>query len=59
MTIVQVLTQQVERVNALESEIKSREQLLTKVEVDLNATQEALEKEKKDLNKKEKHLMSS
>ena len=56
MTIVQVLTQQVERVYALESEIKAREQLLTKVEVDLNATKEALEKEKENLNKKEKAL---
>ena len=56
MTIVQVLTQQVERVNAFESEIKAREQLLTKAEVDLNSTKEALEKEKESLKEKEKAL---
>ena len=56
MTIVQVLTQQVERVNALESEMKAREQLLTKAEVDLSATKEALEKEKESLQEKEKAL---
>ena len=56
MTIVQVLTQQVERVNALEIEIKAKEQLLTKAEGNLIATKEALEKEKESLQEKEKAL---
>ena len=55
-TIVQVLTQQVERVNTLESEIKSKEQVIEKAEVDLNVTKEALKKEKESLKQKEKAL---
>ena len=54
MTIVQVLTQQVERVNDLESEIKAKEQLIKKAEVDLNEAKEALQKEKENLKEKEK-----
>ena len=54
MTIVQVLTQQVERVNALESDIKSKEQLIKQAEADLNVTKEALKKEKQSLEEKEK-----
>ena len=42
MTIVQVLTQQVERVNDLESEIKSKEHLIKKTEADLNLAKEEL-----------------
>ena len=56
MTIVQVLTQQVERVNNLESEIKEKEQLMKKTEVDLNFTKEALIKEKESLKEKEKAM---
>ena len=40
MTIVQVLTQQVERVNNLECELKTKEQLIKKAEVDLDMTKE-------------------
>ena len=54
MTIVQVLTQQVERVNNLESEIATREQLIKKAEVDLNVTKESLKREKESLEEKEK-----
>jgi hypothetical protein len=54
MTIVQVLTQQVERVNDLESEIATREQLIKKAEVDLNVTKESLKREKESLEEKEK-----
>ena len=56
MTIVQVLTQQVERVNTLEREINSKEQLIEKAEVDLNVAKEALKKEKASLEVKEKAL---
>ena len=54
MTIVQVLTQQVEKVNALESDIKSKEQLIKQAEADLNVTKEALKKKKQSLEEKEK-----
>ena len=54
MTIVQVLTQQVERVTDLESEIKAKEQCIQKAEVDLDETREALKKEKERLKEKEK-----
>ena len=54
MTIVQVLTQQVERVNDLESEIKAKEQMIKKAEVDLNVSKEALKVEKDSLEEKEK-----
>ena len=47
MTIVEVLPQQVERVNNLESEMKAKEQLVIKAELDLNVTKIALEKEEK------------
>ena len=47
ITIVQVLTQQVERVNDLESEIKSKEEVIKNAEVDLNVSKEALKKEKR------------
>ena len=56
MTIVQVLTQQVERVNNLESEIKAKEQLIANAEVDLDITKEALKKEKERLEEKEKAI---
>ena len=56
MTIVQVLTQQVERVNDLESEIKSKEEVIKNAEVDLNVSKEALKKEKASLEAKEKAL---
>ena len=56
MTIVQVLTQQVERVNDLESEVKEKEQLIKKAEVDLKDTKEALRKEKESLEVKEKAI---
>ena len=56
MTIVQVLTQQVERVNDLESKIKAKEQMLDNAEVDLNITKEALKKEREILEEKEKAL---
>ena len=46
-TIVQVLTQQVERVNDLESEMKAKEEPLQKAEIDLNLTKEALKTEKR------------
>ena len=45
MTIVQVLTQQVERVNKLESEMKEKEELFQKAEADCIVTKEALKKE--------------
>ena len=47
MTIVEVLPQQVERVNNLESEMKAKEQLAIKAELDLNVTKIALEKQEK------------
>ena len=47
MTIVQVLTQQVERVSDLESNIKSKEQLVKQAEANLNVTKEDLKKEKR------------
>ena len=56
MTIVQVLTQQVERVNDLENEVKEKEQLIKKSEVDLSDTKEALRKEKEILKEKEKAI---
>ena len=56
MTIVQVLTQQVERVNDLGSKIKAKEQMLENAEVDLNITKEALKKEREILEEKEKSL---
>ena len=54
MTIVQVLTQQIERVNGLENEMKRKEELIAKAEVDLVATKEDLNKEKELLEEKEK-----
>ena len=54
MTIVQVLTQQVERVDDLERKMKEKEHLGKKVEDDLNETKEALKKEKKILEEKKK-----
>ena len=54
MTIVQVLTQQVERVNDLEVQVKSKEQLIQKAELDLDVTKEALKNEKESLQEKEK-----
>ena len=62
MTIVQVLTQQVERVTDLESEIKTKEQLIKNAEAELHATKEELKKEKECLEEKEKafdHLIVS
>ena len=56
MTIVQVLTQQVERVNGLEYEMKRKEELIAKAEVDLIATKEDLNKGKEILEEKEKDL---
>ena len=56
MTIDQVLTQQVERVNDLENDIKEKEQLIKKSEVDLSDTKEALRKEKEILKGKEKAI---
>ena len=56
MTIVQVLTQQVERVTDLESEITKKEQLMKTAEVDLNVTKEALKRETENLEEKEKAL---
>ena len=56
MTIVQVLTQQVERVNYLESQVKEKELLMKKIEVDLTVTKEALQKEKECLEEKEKAM---
>ena len=56
MTIDQVLTQQVERVNNLENDIKEKEQLIKKSEVDLSDTKEALRK-KKSLKERRKLLM--
>ena len=53
MTIVQVLTQQVERVTDLESELKAKEQLIKQAEIDLNVIKEALKKEKESLKEKE------
>ena len=49
MTIVQVHTQQVERVNDLEVQVKSKEQLIQKAKIDLDVTKEALKKEKESL----------
>ena len=54
MTIVQVLTQQVERVNKLESEMKEKEELFQKAEADCIVTKEALKKEMEILEQKEK-----
>ena len=54
VTIVQVLTQQVERVDDLESKMKEKEHLVKKVEDDLNETKEALKKEKRILEEKKK-----
>ena len=51
MTIVQVLTQQVERVNDLENEVTEKEQLIKKSEADLSDTKEALRKQKEILKK--------
>ena len=59
MTIVQVLTQQNERVNHLESEIKTKEQLTKSAEADLH---EVLRREKECIEEKEKafdHLIAS
>ena len=44
MTIVQVLTQEIERVTELESELKAKEQLIKQAEVDMNVIKEALKK---------------
>ena len=54
MTIVKVLTQQVERVNKLESEMKEKEELFQKAEADCSVTKEALKKVKEILEQKEK-----
>ena len=54
MTIVQVLTQQVERVTDLESDLKSKEQMIKQAEVDLNVMKDALKKEKESLEEKKK-----
>ena len=54
MTIVQVLTQQVERVDKLESEIEVKEQLIKQAEVDLDVAKKALQKERESLEEKEK-----
>ena len=51
MTIVQVLTQHVERVNDMERKIKAKEQMLEKAQVDLNVSKEALNKEREILEK--------
>ena len=56
MTIIQVLTQQVVRVNDLKSQIKATERMLENAEVDLNITKEALNKEREILEEKEKAL---
>ena len=56
MAIVQVLTQQVERVNDLETEIKSKEEMIKTAEGDLNVSKEALKREKRSLEAKEKAL---
>ena len=42
MTIVQVLIQQLKRVIGLESDIKGKEQLIEKAEVDLKVAKQAL-----------------
>ena len=47
MTIVQVLTQQNERVNHLESEIKTKEQLIKSAEADLHETKKSTKKRKR------------
>ena len=59
MTIVQVLTQQVERVDKLESEIEVKEQLIKQAEVDLDVTKKALHKERESQEEKEKKLLMS
>ena len=56
MCSTQVLTQQVERVNDLESEIKEKEHLLKTAEVDLIETKEAYKKDKENIKEKEKAL---
>ena len=54
MTIVQVLIQQLKRVIGLESDIKGKEQLIEKAEVDLKVAKQALKmkKIKKTLKKR-------
>ena len=54
MTIVQVLTQEIERVTELESELKAKEQLIKQAEVDMNVIKEALKKEKESCEENEK-----
>ena len=58
MTVVQVLTQQVERVNNLEKELKAKEDLLSQAKQDLNSTNDALIKEKFNLEENKKALDS-
>ena len=57
MTIVQVLTQKIERVTELESELKAKEQLIKQAEVDMNVIKEALKKKRKAVKKMKKLLM--
>ena len=57
MTIVQFLTQQVERVNNLESELQAKEQLIKQSRIDLDVTKEALKKEKENLEEKKKRFL--
>ena len=52
--MVRVLTQQVEKVNDLEGQIKAKEELIKMSEVELNVTKKALKKEKESLEEKEK-----
>ena len=54
MTIVQVLTQQVERVDDLENKNERKRTPYKKTEDDLNETKEALKKEKRILEEKKK-----
>ena len=58
MTIVQVLTQQVERVDDLESKMKEKEHLVKKVEDDLNETKEALKKKRESLKRSKRLLIN-
>ena len=54
MTIVQVLIQQLKRVIGLESDIKGKEQLIEKAEVDLKVAKQALKNEEKKESLEEK-----
>ena len=56
MTIVQVWTQQVERVYGLKNEMKIKKKLIVKAEIDLVATKKDLNKEKSILKEKENYL---